>query len=122
MYGPVARLKSAFEPAPYDPLTSADWDDRFTKAILISAIVHTLFIFGLQFQQANPKLFENRNPPIDVVLVNAKSKDRPLKADVLAQHNLDGGGTAAIIFNGQLINRPELKQSTRPVSGLIVFH
>ena len=36
--------------------------------------------------------------------------------------NLDGGGTAAIIFNGQLINRPELKQSTRPVSGLIVFH
>jgi len=93
MYGPVARLKSAFEPAPYDPLTSADWDDRFTKAILISAIVHTLFIFGLQFQQANPKLFENRNPPIDVVLVNAKSKDRPLKADVLAQHNLDGGGT-----------------------------
>jgi len=36
--------------------------------------------------------------------------------------NLDGGGTAAIIFNGQLINRPELKQSTRSVSGLIAFH
>ncbi|MGI6725279.1 MAG: phosphodiester glycosidase family protein [Christensenellales bacterium] len=36
--------------------------------------------------------------------------------------NLDGGGTAAIIFNGQLINRSELKQSTRSVSGLIAFH
>lgn len=93
MSGSLDRLKSAFEPIPYDPLTSADWDDRFTKAILISAIVHTVFIFGLQFQQANPKLFENRAQPIDVVLVNAKSKVKPLQADVLAQHNLDGGGT-----------------------------
>ena len=76
----------------YTPLTSADWDDRFTKAILISAIVHVLFIFGMQFKAANPKLFENPNPPLDVVLVNAKSKEKPLQADVLAQANLDGGG------------------------------
>ena len=93
MSGPLERLKSVFEPIPYDPLTSADWDDRFTKAVLVSAIVHTVFIFGLHFKEANPALFENRNPPIDVVLVNAKSKTKPLKADVLAQHNLDGGGT-----------------------------
>ena len=95
MPGPLDRLKSAFEPIPYDPLTSADWDDRFTKAILVSAIVHTLFIFGLHFKEANPALFENRAQPIDVVLVNAKSRDKPLEADVLAQHNLDGGGTVA---------------------------
>ncbi|MEW5769111.1 MAG: energy transducer TonB [Pseudomonadota bacterium] len=95
MSGSLARLKAAFDPEPYDPLTSADWDDRFTKAILVSAIVHTLFIFGLHFKEANPALFENRNPPIDVVLVNARSKERPLQADVLAQHNLDGGGTVA---------------------------
>lgn len=104
MPGPLHRLKSAFEPVPYDPLTSADWDDRFTKAILISAIVHTVFIFGLQFQKANPALFENRSPPIDVVLVNAKTKDKPLQADVLAQHNLDGGGTVA-----------EARQATSPL-------
>lgn len=95
MSGPLGRLKSAFAPVPYDPLTSADWDDRFAKAILISAIVHTVFIFGLQFQKANPALLERRSPPIDVVLVNAKSKQKPLKADVLAQHSLDGGGTVA---------------------------
>lgn len=89
---PVERLKEAFAPIPYAPLTSADWDDRFTKAILVSAIFHVLFIFGMQFKAANPKLFENNNPPIDVVLVNAKSKTKPIKADVLAQHNLDGGG------------------------------
>ncbi len=86
------HLSEFVEPLPYAPLTSADWDDRFTKAILISAIVHVLFIFGMQFKAANPKLFENPNPPLDVVLVNARSKDKPLKADVLAQSNLDGGG------------------------------
>lgn len=95
MSGPLGRLRSAFAPIPYDPLTSVDLDDRFTKAILVSAIVHTVFIFGLHFKAANPEIFENRNPPIDVVLVNAKSKQKPLKADVLAQHNLDGGGTVA---------------------------
>ena len=89
---PVERLKEAFSPIPYAPLTSADWDDRFTKAILISAIFHVLFIFGMQFKAANPRLFENESPPIDVVLVNAKSKTKPIKADVLAQHDLDGGG------------------------------
>lgn len=90
--GPVGRLKGAFDPEPYLPLTSADWDDRFTKAILVSAILHTLFIFVLHFTPANPKLLENPNPPLDVVLVNAKTERKPLQADVLAQHNLEGGG------------------------------
>ena len=31
-------------------------------------------------------------PPLEVALVNAKSKDKPPVADVLAQANLDGGG------------------------------
>lgn len=79
--------------APYDPQTSADWDDRFSSAILISAIVHVVLIFGLHFTAANPDLLSRENAPIEVVLVNAKSKSTPLKADVLAQHSLDGGGT-----------------------------
>ncbi len=102
--GALNRLKTAFAREPYLPLTSADWDDRFTKAILVSAILHTLFIFGLHFTAANPKLFENPNPPLDVVLVNAKSKTKPLHADVLAQHNLDGGG-----------NVEENRQATSPL-------
>ncbi len=94
--GPAQRLKTALAdvaaPLPYAPQTSADWDDRFTQAVLISAIIHVLCIFGMQFTAANPKLFENSSPPIDVVLVNAKTKEKPLQADVLAQANLDGGG------------------------------
>lgn len=64
----------------------------FGNAIMVSAILHVLFIFGLSFTPANPKLFENSSPPIDVVLVNAKTQAKPLQADVLAQANLDGGG------------------------------
>ncbi|MEW5787127.1 MAG: energy transducer TonB [Pseudomonadota bacterium] len=90
--GPVERLKEAFEPYPYLPLTSADWDDRFTKAILVSAILHVVVIFGMQFKAANPDLFTRNTPPLDVVLVNAKSKSKPLHADVLAQYDLEGGG------------------------------
>lgn len=67
-------------------------DERFTQAVLISIIVHIVVIFGIQFKAANPRLFESPIAPLDVVLVNAKSKTQPLKADVLAQANLDGGG------------------------------
>jgi protein TonB len=94
--GSARRLKDVLAdvaaPLPYAPQTSADWDDRFTQAVLISAILHVLVIFGMQFTAANPRLFENSTPPIDVVLVNAKTKEKPLRADVLAQANLDGGG------------------------------
>jgi protein TonB len=85
-------LADVVAPVRYAPQTSVDWDDRFTQAILISAILHVLFIFGMQFKPANPKLFENSSPPIDVVLVNARTRAKPLQADVLAQANLDGGG------------------------------
>lgn len=64
----------------------------FGNAVLLSLIVHVVVIFGVQKTQIDPRLFENPNPPLDVVLVNAKSPDKPLQADVLAQHNLDGGG------------------------------
>lgn len=64
----------------------------FSNALMVSAILHVLVIFGVTIPAVNPKLFDNPNPPLDVVLVNAKSKDKPLKADVLAQANLDGGG------------------------------
>jgi len=35
---------------------------------------------------------QDRGPPLEVALVNAKSKSKPTKADILAQANLDGGG------------------------------
>jgi protein TonB len=34
----------------------------------------------------------DRGPALEVALVNAKSETKPAKAELLAQHNLDGGG------------------------------
>lgn len=64
------------------------------NAVLVSAIVHVLLIFGLApVLPVNPKLFEDPNQPLEVVLVNTRSQERPLNPEVLAQANLDGGGT-----------------------------
>ena len=41
---------------------------------------------------ADDSALEDRNSQLEVVLVNARSKAAPQKADALAQHNLDGGG------------------------------
>lgn len=91
----VRRLKTAGYPfggsAHYEPLTANDMDDRFNTAMIVSIIVHTILIFGLTFKAANPELFQY-NKPLDVVLVNARSEAKPLKPDVLAQANLNGGG------------------------------
>ncbi len=77
----------------YVPLTSLNWDDRFSKAVIVSAIVHTLLVFWVHFKQVNPELFDPLDRPLDVVLVNTRTEERPLNPEVLAQANLDGGGT-----------------------------
>ncbi|HEY9099216.1 MAG TPA: energy transducer TonB [Thiobacillus sp.] len=60
-------------------------------AILASAAVHGM-VLSTQFVQINPRLFEDPNLPMEVVLVNAKSAESPLNPDALAQVNLAGGG------------------------------
>jgi protein TonB len=64
-----------------------------TNALLVSALIHVLLVFGLTpIVPVNPRLFDNPNPPLDVVLVNKRTQEKPLQADVLAQVNLAGGG------------------------------
>jgi len=60
-------------------------------ALLASAAVHGM-VLSTQFVQVNPRLFEDPNLPMEVVLVNAKSTQSPLNPDALAQVNLAGGG------------------------------
>ena len=61
-------------------------------AIGFSLAFHAFALFGIGF--VFPDLAKNKNflQPLEVVLVNSKSGSRPVKADALAQHNLDGGG------------------------------
>ncbi len=60
-------------------------------AIALSLVVHAALLL-LKFVPPDGRLFENFNAPMEVVLVNSKSAHKPVKADALAQANLDGGG------------------------------
>lgn len=64
---------------------------RIALALLASAAVHGM-VLSTQFVQINPRLFEDPNLPMEVVLVNAKTAESPLNPDALAQVNLAGGG------------------------------
>jgi len=79
-------------PASHYPVTLADWSFRITQAALFSGIVHTVVVFGIGAKPVNPDLLNPLNPPLEVVLVNARSATAPVKAEVYAQANLDGGG------------------------------
>jgi len=57
----------------------------------LSAAVH-LVLLSIHFAPADLKRLFDRGPPLEVALVNAKTKERPDKPELLAQANLDGGG------------------------------
>jgi len=68
-------------------------DKVLVMALTVSIGLH-ITILAIRF--VNPELLRVRSsdPPLDIILVNAKSETRPGKPEALAQANLDGGGTA----------------------------
>jgi periplasmic protein TonB len=69
-------------------------EDRVLGAALgLSLALHAgLLSVHFKFPEGS-RWKKQESAPLEVVLVNAKSKERPAKADVLAQANLDRGGT-----------------------------
>ena len=63
---------------------------RFHIALGVSILLHVLVITLVTF--VPPQRQSDEPKPLEVVLVNAKSKAKPKQANALAQHNLDGGG------------------------------
>jgi protein TonB len=61
-------------------------------ALVASLALHAAAIVGLGFKVPDPRAWDAPHNVLDVVLVNAKSASKPVKADALAQANLDGGG------------------------------
>ncbi|MGI4847463.1 MAG: TonB family protein [Janthinobacterium lividum] len=62
-------------------------------AIAVSLLVHGLLL-AVHFSAPPARRLAPVDPGIEVILVNAKHDKAPLKADALAQANLDGGGNA----------------------------
>lgn len=66
-------------------------DIAIALALMVSLALHGI-VMSTQFTLVNPRHFEDMTTPMEVVLVNARTREDPLKPDVLAQHNLAGGG------------------------------
>ena len=69
-----------------------DQRDRVLGAAVgLSLALHAVLL-SLHFRMPDNR-WQRSNTPLEVVLVNAKTRERPAKADVLAQANLNRGGT-----------------------------
>ena len=86
MNATVQQVNKALSAAQADHKTM----DAMKIAIVISVFIHAI-ILTIKFQPELKKLAD-RLPSLDVVLVNAKTKSAPDKAELLAQANLDRGG------------------------------
>ncbi len=60
-------------------------------AIFASLIFHALLL-SIHFRFPDALRWKTTSPPLEVILVNTKTKQRPVKAEALAQANLDRGG------------------------------
>jgi len=83
---PLARL--GLDRLGLGQLTTLHW------ALAVSALLHAL-VLSIRF--VNPEAFNRvfHDTPLEVVLVNARSAERPDKPQAIAQANLQGGGEAA---------------------------
>jgi protein TonB len=103
---PSASAAALVPPARHAPGSGSDsavrvalrWLDRGDRrnrlvvwTLGISIAIHAL-VLAIRFQPFDLKAMLDRGPPLEVALVNAKSKTKPTKAEILAQANLDGGG------------------------------
>lgn len=60
-------------------------------SIFASLVLHALLL-AVHFRFPDALRWKSSSPPLEVILVNAKTKQRPVKAQALAQANLDRGG------------------------------
>jgi protein TonB len=72
----------------------ADMDPSSRSLTLALALSISLHAVALSVHFKLPDLIRDRyaSPSLEVVLVNSKTRAKPVKPDVLAQVNLDGGG------------------------------
>jgi protein TonB len=66
--------------------------DRVLGAALGLSIAFHITLLAMHFRLPDPSRWKSENQPLEVVLVNAKTRERPTRAEILAQSNLDRGG------------------------------
>jgi protein TonB len=69
--------------------------DSQSRLLAVSVAVSILFhaiLLTLHFRYPDSLVWKSTDQPLEVMLVNSKSRDKPERAKALAQANLDGGG------------------------------
>lgn len=66
--------------------------DRLLATTLAASILLHIVVLAVKFRPFDFDRKSRQAPALEVALVNAKSPEAPVKADVLAQAKLDGGG------------------------------
>lgn len=90
-------VNSSFAPMPRAPQSRPrQWLARLTTlqlALLVSVAVHAVL---LTVRFVDPERFNRmfQDTPLEVILVNARSTEKPTRAQAIAQANLAGGGEA----------------------------
>jgi protein TonB len=73
-------------------LWGLEGNDRvLAVAIAASVLLHAMAL-AIHFKSPDRSRSQSSEPRLEVVLLNAKTRERPTRADVLAQANLDRGG------------------------------
>ncbi len=60
-------------------------------ALAVSVALH-LILLAIRFVAPHMSLIRPADSPLEVILVNARSNDKPVKPTAIAQHDLNGGG------------------------------
>lgn len=68
-------------------------DKVLVMALTVSIGLH-MTVLAIRFVDPEFLRVSTSDPPLDIILVNAKSESRPGKPEALAQANLDGGGAS----------------------------
>lgn len=88
------RVKSTSRTTLTKPRVKHFLQDRtLVIAVVISVLLHGLLL-AVRFAAPEPVRFKPVDPGLEVILVNARHDKKPVKAEALAQANLDGGGNA----------------------------
>ncbi len=66
--------------------------ERVAFAAAFSLVLHLFVLFGITFTLPDARNLQKKLEPLEVTLVNAKSRSKPTSASAYAQNNLDGGG------------------------------
>ena len=71
--------------------------DRQSRVLAVSVAASILLhasLLTIHFRFPDAMRWKSANLPLEVVLVNSKTRDKPARAKALAQANLDGGGNS----------------------------